>query len=125
LNKSLPSAFQIEFDIKPTSRSSASSYIEIGDSTTNCLLIGAMVSGGGNGVWNRTNNNYVTQQSVTSNTTLNSDNHITFIAQNGNWSYELNSETLTGSIPSYGVDTFLRVYPTSNNKLKNIIVKKL
>jgi hypothetical protein len=50
LDISLPSTFSVDFDIKPTSRSSASSYVEIGASTTNCLVVGQITSGGVNGI---------------------------------------------------------------------------
>ena len=121
----MPSAFKVEFDIKPTSRTNTSGYIEIGTSTTNCLLAGQLASTGINGVYIRTNNSYTTRSTVTSMTNLNQDNHITLDYDGTNWTYECNNETVTGTTPSFGLGTFVRIYPTSPCHLKNIKIMKM
>ena len=125
LNISLPSTYTVDFDIKPTSRSSASSYVEIGTNTNNCLVIGQITSGGVSGIWVRTNNSYSSTNPVTSNTVLNDWNSVHFEFDGTTCTYTLNGETVTCSKPSYDLATLLRVYPQSNNHLKNIKVKAL
>ena len=125
LNISLPSAFAIEFDVKPTSRTNASAFVGLGTSTTNELIIGQMTSAGSCGVRNRTNNSYTTQQSFTTSSTLNSDNHFKLTFDGSDWIAYYGSETLTNSKPSYDLSKLVEVYPTSNCKLKNIKIKAL
>ena len=126
LNKTLPSAFKVSFEFQPTSRSNASSYIEIGASTTNCFVIGQITSGGLCGVWERVNNNYSTTNPFSSNSTLNDWQEIVFTFDGTDWTCTLNGETITNSLDvSYSLETLLRAYPTSNNHLRNIYVVKL
>ena len=126
LNISLPSTFTIEFDVKPTSRTSASAFVGLGTSTTNQLIVGQMTSAGSCGVRNRTNNSYTTQQAFTTSSTLNSDNHFKLTFDGTDWIAYYGSETLTNSKPSaYDLSKLVEVYPTSNCKLKNIKIKAL
>lgn len=125
LNITMPSTFKLEFDFKPTSRSSASSYVEVGTSTTNCLVIGQITSSGTHGIWVRVNNNYSSTNPAPTSSVLSTDNHVTFTFDGTDCSYTCNSETVTCSKPSYDLEKLLRVAPYTNNKLKNIKIKPL
>ena len=126
LNKTLPSAFKVSFEFKPTLRSNASSYVEIGASTTNCFVIGQITSGGLCGVWERVNNNYSITNPFATNSTLNDWQEIVFSFDGTDWTCTLNGETLTNSLDvSYSLETLLRAYPISNNHLRSIRVIKL
>lgn len=126
LNEILPSAFKVSFEFKPTSRSNASSYVEIGTSTTNCFVIGQITSGGLCGVWERVNNNYSTTTPFPTNSTLSTWQEIAFSFDGTDWTCTLNGETITGTLDvSYTLSNLLRAYPTPNNYIRNIHVIKL
>ena len=124
INVNLPSAFQLEFDITPTSRDTSSwgsaSYLKIGTDGNNGLWLGQLTSAGRHGIMPKPSG---TTQYCTSNTVLNTDNHITIVYQNGTATYTLNGESV--SVSASNLSKIVTANPVTNNHLKNIKVSKL
>lgn len=123
----LPSTFKLEFDLYPKTRSTtsggASHYVKC--SRTNSasdIWFGQGTSGGSHGIMVRPSiNNW-----VTSNTTLNTDNHVTVTYNGTDVVYTCNSESKTVSNSTafnklYGV----AIGNSNNCVLKNIKIKPL
>ena len=122
---SLPAnSFKLEFDIKPTSRSTSgwgsSSYLRIGSDEDNGLWVGQGTSAGKHGLMVRPGSS---SYFCTDNTVLNTDNHITVIYQNGTATYSCNNETVSASASN--LSKIVGASTTVNNHLKNIKVKPL
>ena len=64
-----------------------------------------------------------TTQYCTSDTVLNTDNHITIVYQNGTATYTLNGESV--SVSASNLSKIVTANPVPNNHLKNIKVSKL
>lgn len=128
LSIDLPSApFSIEFDIKPTSRSTSgagsSGYLAFGESwaTNKTFRFGQFTSAGrcAIDIYGGTAS-YFTNDSV-----LNTDNHFKFSFDGTNYVAEYSNEQKTGAKGSFNVVKIVRGMPTSNNHLKNIKIKPL
>ena len=124
LNIPLPSAFQLEFDITPTSRSTSgwgsSGYIRIGADKNTGLWIGQLTSAGRHGLMPKPSG---TTQYCTSNSVLDTDNHITVSFNGVTAQYTCNNESV--SLSASNLSKIVSVSPTSNVHVKNIKVKPL
>ena len=124
LNIPLPSTFKLEFDIKPTSRSTSGwgsgCYLRLGADSDNGIWAGQLTSAGRHGLMPKPTG---TTQYCTSNTVLSEDNHITVLFDGTTATYTCNNETVT--ISTSNLSKINAVVPTSNNGLKNIKIKPL
>ena len=124
LNIPLPSTFQLEFDITPTSRSTSgwgsSGYIRIGVDKNTGLWIGQLTSAGRHGLMPKPSG---TTQYCTSNSVLNTDNHITVSFNGSTAQYTCNNESV--SLSASNLSKIVSVLPTNNVHVKNIKVKPL
>lgn len=123
-NIALPSTFKLEYDITPTSRSTSergsSSYLRIGADSNSGVWAGQLTSAGKHGLMPKPSG---TTQYCTSNTVLNTANHITVVYDGSTVSYTCNNETVT--LSASNLSKINAVVPTVNNGLKNIKVKPL
>ena len=124
LDIALPSTFRLEYDIKPTSRSTSgfgsTSYLRVGTDSSNGLWIGQLTSAGRHGLMPKPSG---TTQYCTSDTVLNTDNHITVVFDGTTATYTCNNESV--SLSASNLTKINEVMPTANNGLKNIKVKPL
>lgn len=124
LDIALPSTFKLEYDIKPTSRSTSgwgsSCYLRIGESSNAGVWAGQLTSAGKHGLMPKPSG---TTQYCTSNTVLSTDNHITILFDGSSVSYTCNGESV--SLSASSLTKINGVVPTANNGLKNIKIKPL
>lgn len=124
LDISLPSTFKLEYDIKPTSRSTSGygsgCYLRIGADSNSGVWAGQLTSAGKHGLMPKPNG---TTQYCTSNTVLSTDNHITIVFDGSTASYTCNDESV--SLSASSLTKINGVVPTANNGLKNIKIKPL
>ncbi len=124
LNIALPSTFKLEYDITPTSRSTSGwgsgSYLRIGADSNSGVWAGQLTSAGKHGLMPKPSG---TTQFCTSNTVLNTANHITVVYDGSTVSYTCNNETVT--LSASNLSKINGIVPTMNNGLKNIKVKPL
>jgi hypothetical protein len=124
LDIALPSTFKLEFDIKPTSRSTSGygsgCYLRIGATSSSGVWAGQLTSAGKHGLMPKPSG---TTQYCTSNTVLSTDNHITIVFDGSTASYTCNGESVSLSVSS--LTKINGVVPTANNGLKNIKIKPL
>ena len=125
LDISLPSTFKVEYDITPTSRSTSgwgsSAYMRIGTDSNTGIWCGQLTSAGRHGIMPKPSG---TTQYCTSNTVLNTENHITVTYDGTTVTYTCNGETVTLTGAS-NLTKINGVVPVRNNGLKNITVKAL
>ncbi|MBR3214273.1 MAG: Ig-like domain repeat protein [Methanosphaera sp.] len=124
LDISLPSTFKLEYDIKPTSRSTSGygsgCYLRIGADSNSGVWAGQLTSAGKHGLMPKPSG---TTQYCTSNTVLSTDNHITIVFDGSTASYTCNDESV--SLSASSLTKINGVVPTANNGLKNIKIKPL
>ena len=124
LDISLPSTFKLEFDIKPTSRSTSGygsgCYLRIGTTSSTGVWAGQLTSAGKHGLMPKPSG---TTQYCTSYTVLSTDNHITIVFDGSTASYTCNDESV--SLSASSLTKINGVVPTANNGLKNIKIKPL
>lgn len=124
VNINLPSTFKLEFDLTPTSRSTSgwgsSSYIRIGVDENTGIWVGQLTSAGKHGIIPKPSG---TSQYCTSNTILNTDNHVTITYNGTTATYTCNNESVT--VTASNLSKIIMVATTVNNHLKNIKVTKL
>ena len=124
LDIALPSTFKLEYDIKPTSRSTSSwgsaCYLRIGADSNNGVWAGQLTSAGKHGLMPKPSG---TTQYCTSNTVLNEDNHIVITFNGTTTTYTCNGESV--SLSTSNLTKLNGVAPTGNNGLKNIKIKPL
>ena len=119
----LPNQFKLEFDIKPTNRSTSSDgnngYIRIGEDSNNGVWVGQMTSGGYHGIISKPSSTATYCPTIT-----NLDwNHIIVIFDGETVSYTCNNETVTTSASN--LTKINGLVTTSYEHLKNIKVKPL
>jgi hypothetical protein len=124
LDIALPSTFKLEFDIKPTSRSTSGygsgCYLRLGANSNSGVWAGQLTSAGKHGLMPKPSG---TTQYCTSNTVLSEDNHITVVFDGTTVTYTCNDETV--SVSASNLSKINGVVPTANNGLRNIKIKPL
>ena len=124
LDIALPSTFQLEFDIKPTSRSTSGygsgCYLRIGADSNSGVWAGQLTSAGKHGLMPKPSG---TTQYCTSNTVLSEDNHITVVFDGTTVTYTCNGESV--SVSASNLSKINGVVPTANNGLKYIKIKPM
>ena len=124
LDISLPSTFKLEYDIKPTSRSTSGwgsgCYLRLGATSNSGVWAGQLTSAGKHGLMPKPSG---TTQYCTTNTVLNTDNHITVVYDGTTVTYTCNGESV--SLSASNLTKINGVVPTANNGLKNIKIKPL
>lgn len=125
LDISLPSTFKLEFDLYPKSRSTSSGgvshYLKLSrTSSQSDIWVGQGTSGGSHGIMVRpSTNNW-----VSSNTVLNTENHVVVTYNGSVVSYTCNNESKTVS-NTVAFNKLYGVSSTTNGNVKNIKLKPL
>ena len=125
LNVSLPSAFKLTFDFKPTDRSTSSggnsTYIRLGESSSTGIWVGQGTSGGYHGLMVRPSTNHWCNS--LSNTGVWNSVECTF--DGSTLTYTCNNESVSVTTTSSTLSKINGVVPTSKAHLRNIRVIKL
>ena len=126
LNIPLPSHFSLEYVLKQGATNSGMPYLDIGDSSSDRMLVGQYARAGGNGliIYKPSSTTYA----YGTNPTTNQENTIYFTYDGTNYSYSLNNGTAL-VVTDKGVTLSKLIHieggGSSSNYLKNIKIKPL
>ena len=123
LNVALPSHFQLEYDVTPTTRNASAPYLDIGSGTNNRALVGQYARTGTNGVITYTGSQ--TNHPHSNVTTLDTVNNIKFVYNGGDYTYSLNDNPMTVSNANISFSKIIHIESGGGGSLTNIRVTKL
>ncbi|MBP3226103.1 MAG: hypothetical protein J6M08_04180 [Methanobrevibacter sp.] len=123
MNIALPSHFQLEYDLTPTTRNNPAPYLDIGSASNNRALVGQYARAGTNGLITYTGSQ--TNHPHSSLTTLNSVNAIKFSYTGGDYTYSLNNVPMTVANANISFDKLIHIEGGSGGRLTNIRVIRL
>lgn len=123
LNVTLPSHFQLEYDVTPTTRNASAPYLDIGSGTNNRALVGQYARAGTNGVITYTGSQANHPHSNV--TTLDTVNSIKFVYTGGDYTYSLNDVPMTVANVNISFSKIIHIESGAGGSLTNIRVTKL
>lgn len=124
LDKTLPNgAFTLEYDAMQTTRDNSASYLDIGRSSNDRILVGQWARAGANGLILYTGSQ--ANHPLPNNTTLNVWNHFTFTYDGSDYKIDRDGENITVTGVGIHLDKIIHIENGYAGKIKNIKVKPL
>lgn len=116
--------FKVEYDGLQITRDNSASYIDVGRSSNDRILIGQWIRTGLNGIICYTSSGQTNHQ-LPSNTSLNTWHHFTFTYDGTDYKIDRDGESLNITGVGIHLDKIIHIERGGGGKLKNIRVKPL